>query len=412
MDAHANFAVTTVSVAPSPASSGTSLTVTDASVYPAAPFNATICDSTSIPTPATAEIVRVTNIAGNVLTITRTQEATSARTVLVGDVIACTITKKVITDIESGYIGTGTSASNVTWTVGSGGIALDARGYAGTVTGATNASVTANSNGVSVSVGNYLTTAMASNRGSDFVQAAAAFAGTNASGTIASNGISVSVAAPSGANTVSRWANAVGANVNGYAFAAANSNVYVVKMELYNPCAFSMVRIAVSSSHATAANNSSAYLDYSYSAVLYSRNGSTLSSMLSGSQTGTVSWSSNALVTGGAHLTLPFASATTLAAGEYWMAHYLSTANTATGGAATTSLNVSLSMYAPGGGQSAIHNIKPFGGATNQTYGIVLGQGVISTGVTVATIPFTSISNSGSRGLAGGIYMEALNYTI
>ena len=40
---------------------------------------------------------------------------------------------------------------------------------------------------------NYLTTAMASNRGSDFVQAGAAFAGTNASGTIASNGISVSV---------------------------------------------------------------------------------------------------------------------------------------------------------------------------------------------------------------------------
>jgi len=40
---------------------------------------------------------------------------------------------------------------------------------------------------------NYLTTAMASNRGTDFVQATAAFAGTNASGTIASNGISVSV---------------------------------------------------------------------------------------------------------------------------------------------------------------------------------------------------------------------------
>lgn len=40
---------------------------------------------------------------------------------------------------------------------------------------------------------NGLTTAMASNRGSDFVQATAAFAGTNASGTIASNGISMSV---------------------------------------------------------------------------------------------------------------------------------------------------------------------------------------------------------------------------
>lgn len=45
--------------------------------------------------------------------------------------------------------------------------------------------------------GNYLTTAMASNRGSDFVQATAAFAGTNATGTIASDGISVSVLAQS-----------------------------------------------------------------------------------------------------------------------------------------------------------------------------------------------------------------------
>lgn len=42
----------------------------------------------------------------------------------------------------------------------------------------------------------WLTTAMASNRGTDFVQATAGFNGTNASGTIASNAISVSVAAP------------------------------------------------------------------------------------------------------------------------------------------------------------------------------------------------------------------------
>lgn len=43
---------------------------------------------------------------------------------------------------------------------------------------------------------NALTTAMASNAGSGFVAASAAFSGTNASGTIASNGISISVAAP------------------------------------------------------------------------------------------------------------------------------------------------------------------------------------------------------------------------
>jgi hypothetical protein len=57
----------------------------------------------------------------------------------------------------------------------------------------TSASGTIASNGISVSIGPYITTAMASNRGSDFVQANAGFAGTSASGTIASNGISVSI---------------------------------------------------------------------------------------------------------------------------------------------------------------------------------------------------------------------------
>lgn len=60
-------------------------------------------------------------------------------------------------------IGLNTAQSNVTWTVNSAGLSLDARGYAGTATGATSASITVNSNGVSVSIGPYLTTAMQSN---------------------------------------------------------------------------------------------------------------------------------------------------------------------------------------------------------------------------------------------------------
>lgn len=63
-------------------------------------------------------------------------------------------------------------------------------------TAQTNVTWTVNSAGISLNAGAYLTTAMASNRGSDFVQAGAVFNGTNASGTIASNAISVSVAPP------------------------------------------------------------------------------------------------------------------------------------------------------------------------------------------------------------------------
>lgn len=74
---------------------------------------------------------------------------------------------------------------------------------AGTTSNNLSALTFANSNGISFGLNgsvvtgtvktDYLTTAMASNRGSDFVQATAAFAGTSASGTIASNGISVSI---------------------------------------------------------------------------------------------------------------------------------------------------------------------------------------------------------------------------
>src|SRR6185436_7644873 len=62
--------------------------------------------------------------------------------------------------------------------------------------GGNSLTVSGSSNTLVFSVGNYLTTAMASNRGSDFVQATAVFNGTNVTGTIASGAISVSAAAP------------------------------------------------------------------------------------------------------------------------------------------------------------------------------------------------------------------------
>lgn len=101
-DAHKNFAYSTVATAPSPASSGTSLVVAsgDGSRFPAAPFNATVWPAGAVPTPTNAEIVRVTNISTDTLTITRAQESSSARTVVVGDQIAAAITAKTITDLE------------------------------------------------------------------------------------------------------------------------------------------------------------------------------------------------------------------------------------------------------------------------------------------------------------------------
>lgn len=101
-DAHKNFAYTSVVTPPSPAASGTTLTVTSGTgtLFPAVPFNATVWVAGDRPLTTNAEIVRVTNITSDTLTITRAQEGSSARSILAGDQIAATITAKAFQDIE------------------------------------------------------------------------------------------------------------------------------------------------------------------------------------------------------------------------------------------------------------------------------------------------------------------------
>lgn len=105
MDAHKNFSYSTVATAPSPATSGTSLVVAtgDGAKFPAAPFNATVWPAGAQATTANAEIVRVTAVSTDTLTITRAQESTSARTIVVGDQIQAGITAKTVRDIELSF---------------------------------------------------------------------------------------------------------------------------------------------------------------------------------------------------------------------------------------------------------------------------------------------------------------------
>lgn len=101
-DAHKNFAISTVATAPSPASSGTSLVVAagEGALFPAVPFNAVVWAAGANPISTNAEVVRVTGIATDTFTITRTQESTSARTIVAGDQIAAAVTAKTLTDVE------------------------------------------------------------------------------------------------------------------------------------------------------------------------------------------------------------------------------------------------------------------------------------------------------------------------
>ena len=102
-DAHKNFAVSRVAIAPIPALSGLGLIVAlgEGTRFPATPFNATVGPPGVIFTPLNAEIIRVTAVVGDTLTFLRAQEGTSPRAILVGDLIFAAITAKTFTDVES-----------------------------------------------------------------------------------------------------------------------------------------------------------------------------------------------------------------------------------------------------------------------------------------------------------------------
>src|SRR5262249_38750448 len=93
-------------IPPVPASSGLSLTVVSASTFTGTPpFNCTVWPAGTFALASNAEIVRVTAIVGNVFTIVRAQESSSARAIIAGDEIGNTITAKLLTDIEAALPG-------------------------------------------------------------------------------------------------------------------------------------------------------------------------------------------------------------------------------------------------------------------------------------------------------------------
>lgn len=85
MDARANFAFGTLASGINSAALTCDVGAGEGARFPAVPFNVVIWNRTDYPTPAhaywsnEAEIVRVTNIATDTLTITRAQEGTTAR---------------------------------------------------------------------------------------------------------------------------------------------------------------------------------------------------------------------------------------------------------------------------------------------------------------------------------------------
>lgn len=122
-DDHQNLAVGTVDTAPSPGTSGTTLVVDTGVTWPAVPFNATVWPQGQAPTQSNAEIIRVTNIAGDTWTIERAQEGTTARDIRNNDQVANTATDKVFTDIEGAITSIVDVISNMI-SAGAGGVSV------------------------------------------------------------------------------------------------------------------------------------------------------------------------------------------------------------------------------------------------------------------------------------------------
>ncbi len=101
-DLHKNFVFSTVATAPSPATSGTSLVVAagQGASFPTVPFNATLFPVGTQPLSTNAEIVRVTAVSTDTLTIVRAQESSTAQSVAIGFNIMVAPTTKTFTDIE------------------------------------------------------------------------------------------------------------------------------------------------------------------------------------------------------------------------------------------------------------------------------------------------------------------------
>lgn len=192
-----------------------------------------------------------------------------------------------------------------------------------------------------------------------------------------------------------------------------NSLVSVVPFFLYNNLDMSNLRIGQSISAATAVNTSLGFLHLSASAVLYTLNGSTLSSINSGSASYSYTHTSNntSSINGARGITLDFNSTTRLPPGEYWMAIHMSTTNSGTG-AASTNLGKSISMLVGASAGSAALGLDPIGQATDATRGASIGLGMISTGATIASIAVSDITQTGTRAMAAKLWLDLRNYSV
>lgn len=225
---------------------------------------------------------------------------------------------------------------------------------------------------------------------------------------ISTNGSTISISqVPS-----SRYVNENAVTTTG--LAADRSSVSIVPFMIQHQLDMSNMRCLISMSGQTTTNNSTNGAAISISGVLYSLNGSSLSSILSGSNTYTGTWSSNATasVFGARALTMNFNNTTRLAPGEYWWAVHVSSATTAANTSGTSNLTHAFTMGIGAANLTQMLGADPWGQATAATRGVSVGLGILSTGATRASIAISEIQQTGSRAQAAKLWLDMRNYSV
>lgn len=177
----------------------------------------------------------------------------------------------------------------------------------------------------------------------------------------------------------------------------ANLSVSVVPFQIYQAVAFSNLRVFASVTNNTAANTSIAQNVGTLSAVIYTRNASTLSSIWSGSSAWATTWAAtSSSILGGVRQLQCSGLATTLIPNDYWVAVHISTQSGAAGGStATTNVGASFSMIVLPAGASGALDADPIdGGASNSSRVMFPGLGLYSTAATLASIAFNDAAFS------------------
>ncbi len=357
-------------------------------------------------------------------------------------------------------VGLNTAQSNVTWTVNSAGISLDARGYAGTTTGFTGTNISAtmtlnsaglalqlsgggggvtNQTGPNIAAGTQTATSgtvVFSNSNnisfgmSDSSVVTASFNAINVgvstdgntagtTGTIegaggqylfvGTNGITLSQSM-NGANsgTVTIVGNMISQRMQwppgNFSVVAAmgNGSFSLNRMQNYVQLTATRMEVPVLVSIASSANANTWGFAATVFGAIYTKNVSTLSSLSSGSTSFSFSLASNSAGQTQviAHAIRPFSLPINInmRAGEYYIGMGVSTA-TSSAGTATTALGNTFSVMGGPIYSSAVGQVSEFTATTNTSTGIWGGQGIYSAAISTVppTVSLSAINQTGSH---------------